>query len=188
MSFIAVEQLMAVVSELFIFPVIFAILGMFIYALFALGKFVSQGVMRRKSSLSYHQQIKKGTIKINEGHQLHNYYVQNPSATDDELEVFALKHLETLRIVTRLSPMLGLIATMIPMGPALKSLADGNIQGISENLIIAFAAVIWGLMVSILTFWPATVKKRWFADEMINIRKIRTVNEASAEKELKGEA
>ena len=183
MSFIAVEQLMAVVSELFIFPVILAILAMFVYALFALGKFVSQSMMRRKSSFSYYQQIKSGQLKINSGHQLHNYYVQNSSATDDELEVFAIKHLETLRIVTRLSPMLGLIATMIPMGPALKSLADGNIQGISENLIIAFAAVIWGLMVSILTFWPATVKKRWFADEMINIRKIRNFNNPEDEEQ-----
>lgn len=188
MSFIAIEQLMAVVSELFIFPVILAILAMFVYALFALGKFVSQSMMRRKTSLAYHRQIKAGQIKINSGHQLHNYYVQNPTATDDELEVFAIKHLETLRIVTRLSPMLGLIATMIPMGPALKSLADGNIQGISENLIIAFAAVIWGLMVSILTFWPATVKKRWFADEMINVRKIRTVNETATNEELKDAA
>lgn len=181
MSFIAVEQLMAVVSELFIFPVILSILAMFVYALFALGKFVSQSMMRRKSSLAYHQQINSGQLKINSGHQLHNYYVQNSTATDDELEVFAIKHLETLRIVTRLSPMLGLIATMIPMGPALKSLADGNIQGISENLIIAFAAVIWGLMVSILTFWPATVKKRWFADEIINIRKIRNSNKPEGE-------
>lgn len=188
MSFMAIEQLMAVVSELFIFPVILAILGMFIYALFALGKFISQSIMRRNAGMAYYQQIKAGQLKINAGYQLHNYYVQNQTATDDELEVFALKHLETLRIVTRLSPMLGLIATMIPMGPALKSLADGNIQGISENLIIAFAAVIWGLMVSILTFWPASVKKRWFADEMINVRKIRDINETDKDESLKDAA
>ena len=87
--------------------------------------------------------------------------------------MFALKQLEVLRVVTRIAPMLGLIATMIPMGPALKALADGNIQGISENLIIAFAAVIWGLVISTLTFWPASVKKRWCAQELINIRKLR---------------
>lgn len=172
-----VEQLMADISELFMAPVIIAILIMFIYALFATGRFVSQSLIRRQSAMNYVKTVKKGSIEVIPGYQVHNYFAQNPSATEDELEVFALKKLEALRIVTRLSPMLGLIATMIPMGPALKALADGNIQGISENLIIAFAAVIWGLVVSTLTFWPASVKKRWFADEMINIRKIKEQSE-----------
>lgn len=168
-----IENLMADVSELFIAPVILAILIMFIYALFALGRFTSQTLIRRKNSISYFKQTKEDETQQVPGYEIHNYFVENPNASEDELEVVALKNLETLRIVTRLSPMLGLIATMIPMGPALKSLADGNIQGISENLIIAFAAVIWGLVVSTLTFWPATVKKRWYADELINIRKIK---------------
>lgn len=184
-----VEQLMADVSELFMAPVIIAILIMFVFALFATGKFVSQSLIRRKGALHYVKTVKNGSIEAISGYQVHNYFVQNPKASEDELEVFALKKLEALRIVTRLSPMLGLIATMIPMGPALKALADGNIQGISENLIIAFAAVIWGLVVSTLTFWPASVKKRWFADEMINIRKIKALNESSEQlTEIKGAA
>ena len=184
-----IEQLMADVSELFMAPVIIAILIMFIYALFATGRFVSQSLIRRNGAIEYVKTIKSGTNKVIPGYQIHNYFAQNPTASEDELEVFALKKLEALRIVTRLSPMLGLIATMIPMGPALKALADGNIQGISENLIIAFAAVIWGLVVSTLTFWPASVKKRWFADELINVRKIKQVNEAKTDTvELKGAA
>ena len=63
--------------------------------------------------------------------------------------------------------MLGLIATMIPMGPALKSLADGNIQGISENLIVAFSAVIFGLVIASITFWIASGKKRWMVEELV---------------------
>lgn len=184
-----VEQLMADVSELFMAPVIIAILIMFVFALFATGRFVSQSLIRRKGAMQYVKAVKNGSIETISGYQIHNYFVQNPKASEDELEVFALKKLEALRIVTRLSPMLGLIATMIPMGPALKALADGNIQGISENLIIAFAAVIWGLVVSTLTFWPASVKKRWFADEMINIRKIKALNESSEQlTEIKGAA
>ncbi|MBU2916607.1 MotA/TolQ/ExbB proton channel family protein [Psychrosphaera sp. F3M07] len=174
---------MADVSELFIAPVIIAILIMFIYALFALGAFSSQTLIRRKNVIPYFKQTKQHDTEQVPGYEIHNYFVENKNASEDELEVVALKKLETLRIVTRLSPMLGLIATMIPMGPALKSLADGNIQGISENLIIAFAAVIWGLVVSTLTFWPATVKKRWYADELINIRKIKEHQSKTTETE-----
>ncbi len=63
--------------------------------------------------------------------------------------------------------MLGLIATMIPMGPALKSLADGNIQGISESLSVAFAGVIFALAAASLTFIVVSGKKRWLAQELL---------------------
>jgi len=71
--------------------------------------------------------------------------------------------------------MLGLIATMIPMGPALKSLSDGNIQGISENLVVAFSAVIFGLVISSITFWIASYKKRWLAIELVDVD--RSINQ-----------
>jgi biopolymer transport protein ExbB/TolQ len=53
------------------------------------------------------------------------------------LELFILKQLEWLRITTRSTPMLGLIATMIPMGPAMLALTESNIDGVGENLVVA---------------------------------------------------
>lgn len=168
-----IETLMANVSEILMAPVLVAILVLFIYAIYTLGRFISQYLIRKKNYLSYFKDVEIKNKNQFIGFPIHNYFIKNPTASEDEIEVYALKKLETLRIVTRIAPMLGLIATMIPMGPALKSLADGNIQGISENLIIAFAAVIWGLVISTITFWPASVKKRWFAQEIINIRKLK---------------
>ncbi|NMP30077.1 hypothetical protein HII17_00760 [Thalassotalea sp. M1531] len=173
MNIQTIESLMANVSELLMTPVILTIVVLLIYALYALGRFISQWLVRKKNAIGYLRQVEKKHGEWLAGYPIHNYFIKNPNASEDELEVFALKQLENLRIVTRISPMLGLIATMIPMGPALQALADGNIQGISENLIIAFAAVIWGLVIASLTFWPASVKKRWCANELINIRKIR---------------
>ena len=168
-----VENIMAQVSTLLMTPVILVIVLLLIYAVYALGRFVSQYLIRKKNAVAYVRQIKSGRAKWLAGYPIHNYFVNNPDACEDEMEVAALKNMETLRIVTRIAPMLGLIATMIPMGPALQALADGNIQGISENLIIAFAAVIWGLVISSLTFWPASVKKRWCANELSNVRSFR---------------
>ena len=168
--------MMADVSTLLMTPVIILIVLLLIYSVFALGKFISQYLVRKKNAVAYTRTVSNQTQNWIAGYPVHNYFVKNPDASEDELEVVALKKLETLRIVTRIAPMLGLIATMIPMGPALQALADGNIQGISENLIIAFAAVIWGLVIASLTFWPAAVKKRWCAAELINIRKIKGIN------------
>jgi len=49
----------------------------------------------------------------------------DPGLTLAELAALALERLEFARIATRVAPMLGLVATMIPMGPALKALGDG---------------------------------------------------------------
>ena len=167
------ESILANLSEILMAPVLAAILFLLVYALFAMGRFAALYSVRKKNAVKYTRQISQSQGQFLPGYPIHNYFVKNPNACTDELEVFALKKLESLRIVTRVAPMLGLIATMVPMGPALKALADGNIQGISENLIIAFAAVIWGLVIATITFWPATVKKRWFAAELINIRKLK---------------
>ena len=172
MNIQSLENIMAQLSHLLMAPVILIIVALLIYAIYALGGFLGQYSLRKKYAPIYAMQVETGQTDWLKGYPVHNYYVNNPEASEDELEVYALKKLETLRIVTRIAPMLGLIATMIPMGPALQALADGNIQGISENLIIAFAAVIWGLVIATLTFWPATVKKRWFAAELINARKL----------------
>ncbi|QBF83717.1 hypothetical protein EXU30_14215 [Shewanella maritima] len=176
MSIQLLEITMAEAAELLMAPVIVIICALVVYALFMFGRFSSQYLLRKKARLAYTKQIAAADVNnasAQPGYPIHNYFVANPNASEDELEVVALKELENLRVVTRIAPMLGLIATMIPMGPALQALADGNIQGISENLIIAFAAVIWGLVISSITFWPASVKKRWCANELINIRKLK---------------
>ncbi len=146
--------------------------GAFLYAFFMLGVFSAQYFQRQRNENDYQKAV--GTLATDKvflmqpikGYHLFNNFRSNLSSTQQDLEVFALKLLEKQRIVTRIAPMLGLVATMIPMGPALKSLVDGNVQGISENLIIAFAAVIFGLVTASITFWTISIKKRWLVEEL----------------------
>ena len=178
MNVYMIEELMYRVSDIFLLPVLIAIIALFIYALFAAGQFLGQYLQRRNNHMRY---IKQPNQALS-GFDLYSYFIQqkNRGIAFDELEVFALKKLEMIRMATRIAPMLGLIATMIPMGPALKSLADGNIQGISDNLVIAFSSVIFGLVISTITFWIASVQKRWLAVELIDCQK-----QINAEEDLK---
>lgn len=172
-----IEDLMYQVSGYFLPPVLLLIILLFLYSIFALGDFITQYYQRKKNQKEYLEGIagwqkntkkNKATTTI-KGFDLFNFASKQQSFTEDTLSVYALKNLETLRVVTRIAPMLGLVATMVPMGPALKSLANGNIQGISENLIVAFSAVIFGLLIASFTFWMAAVKKRWIANEMVDL-------------------
>jgi biopolymer transport protein ExbB/TolQ len=76
--------------------------------------------------------------------------------------------------------MLGLVATMIPMGPALKGLSDGNLARVSDNLTVAFSAVILALIAASITFWVANVRRRWLAEEMLLIAQGITAGPAGA--------
>jgi biopolymer transport protein ExbB/TolQ len=62
--------------------------------------------------------------------------------------------------------MLGLVATMIPMGPALKGLSDGNLAQVSDSLTVAFSAVILSLIAAAITYWIVSVRRRWLAEEL----------------------
>ncbi|WP_111977473.1 MotA/TolQ/ExbB proton channel family protein [Algibacillus agarilyticus] len=165
------EYLMYQLSDFFMAPVLILIAALFIYALFASGQYVMQIVQRKTNKPHFYQLLNSklaNSPSINlAGYPLADLANQHPKVTKDQLDVAALGELEGVRNVSRLAPMLGLIATMVPMGPALKGLADGNIQGISENLIVAFSAVIFGLVIASITFWIASVKKRWLAEELV---------------------
>ena len=173
MSTIWLENLMYEVSGLFLAPVLLLLALLFAYSFFLVGAFLMQGSQRQKSLPQYLNNLKRlannQTTEAVPGYPLLTLAIQNPDTDRDQLDIEALKQLEGVRSISRLAPMLGLIATMIPMGPALKSLSDGNIQGISENLVVAFSAVIFGLVISSITFWIASYKKRWLAIELVDV-------------------
>lgn len=174
MNLLWLEQLMYQLSGWFMPPVLCAIALLFMYCLYALGAFFAQCWQRHQNAENYLRAMQGGDLTSTKlaGYSLAVAAADSAKVTMDELDVMALKELEVLRITTRIAPMLGLIATMIPMAPALKALGDGNVQGISENLVIAFSAVIFGMVVSSITFWLASVKKRWLAVELVDISRL----------------
>ncbi len=76
--------------------------------------------------------------------------------------------LERLRSIARFGPALGLMGTLIPLGPALVGLAAGDLEMMSRNLVIAFATTVVGLLVGTLGVGLLGVKKRWYqADALV---------------------
>ena len=83
-----------------------------------------------------------------------------------DYELRVAKELENPRLVARIGPMLGLMGTLIPMGPALIALSAGNIHELATNLVIAFATTVLGLLVGGVGYGIASVKKRWYSQDM----------------------
>ena len=60
-----------------------------------------------------------------------------------------------------MGPILGLMGTLIPMGPALVGLAQGDIASMAYNMQVAFATTVVGLTVSAIGFCTQQAKERW---------------------------
>lgn len=155
------EQLMADISGVFLAPVLLILLVMFLYALYELGMFVWETTMRVGN---------KGADT-----PLTRYWQANPQLDQQEVELQLLKQLEPLRLVSRIAPMLGLVATMIPMGPALMAVANGNFLEVASQLTVAFAAVIIALMAASMTFMTLSVRRRWLLEELKALIKAKAV-------------
>ena len=84
-------------------------------------------------------------------------------------EVAAHKNLGQARILLKLGPMLGLMGTLIPMGPALVGLANGDISTMAYNMQVAFSTTVVGLVIAVIGIVTLQVKQRWFALEMNNL-------------------
>lgn len=78
-----------------------------------------------------------------------------------EYEIEADKELSTSKTLTKMGPILGLMGTLIPMGPALVGLASGDIASMAYNMQVAFATTVVGLVVSAIGFLTQQVKERW---------------------------
>ena len=60
---------------------------------------------------------------------------------------------------------------MIPMGPALKALGDGSLGDVSRSLMVAFSAVILALIAAALSYAVVSVRRRWYAADLLAIEK-----------------
>ena len=79
------------------------------------------------------------------------------------------RSLERSRFLAKVSPMLGLMGTLIPMGPALAGLASGNIAGMAYNMQIAFATTVVGCVSAGIALLISSVKKHWYTEEISNL-------------------
>ena len=84
-------------------------------------------------------------------------------------EFVASKRLERTRILVRIGPTLGLMGTLIPISPALVALAQGDVQTLSNNLVIAFSTTVVGLLIGSLAYLVTTFRDRYYHEDMVDM-------------------
>ena len=79
------------------------------------------------------------------------------------------KRLSYTDIITRIGPTLGLMGTLIPMGPGLAALGSGDVVTLSNAIIVAFDTTVVGIGSGALAYVISKIRRRWYGEYINNI-------------------
>lgn len=72
-------------------------------------------------------------------------------------------------LLARIGPMLGLMGTLIPLGPGLAALANGQLDVLAQAVTVAFNTTVLGLLIGIVGFMLGRLRRRWFDAAMMQL-------------------
>lgn len=72
-------------------------------------------------------------------------------------------------LAAKLAPMFGLLGTLIPLGPGIIALGQGDTQTLSTSLLTAFDTTIAGLCAAAVCLVVTTLRKRWYGGYMADL-------------------
>lgn len=165
-------------------PVMVFLLYFFVNALWQIGRFYGQYIQRKRLNRQLNESLE--TLPLNEWLSrtaalpkasesvLCRYIGLLQSAGDAALlekrlgdyEVEADRALGKSKLLVKIGPILGLMGTLIPMGPALLGLATGDVASMASNMQVAFATTVVGLIIGAVGFITLQVRQRWVAEEL----------------------
>ena len=185
-----------VVSQSLQIPVIVFLLLFALYAVISVGSLISEyssrkkvpvrlikdlifSISRTKDISELEGIIKNAQIPKNQKRVLVNI-ARSSELKKDSREAFAEKlieneediiekKLQTTDIVTKIGPTLGLMGTLIPMGPGLAALGSGDVTTLSNAIIVAFDTTVVGIGAGAVAYVVSKIRRRWYEQYLSNL-------------------
>ena len=186
-----------VVSQSLQIPVIIFLLIFAIFAVFAFGGLISDYSSRKKLTREYKEKLVFSLVNASSVEELTNIVnsseifdnqkevllkiIDAHSLSSDSREAWALnlieeeevimaKSLEKVDIVTRIGPTLGLMGTLIPMGPGLAALGSGDVTTLANAIIVAFDTTVVGIGSGAIAYVISKIRRRWYEEYSSNLQ------------------
>ncbi len=189
------QNILSVLSSAMLYPVMILLVILFVWMIITLGGFVSEYFERKRQAQKQNpnefiesfsqenllrftsQEIPRIPFCFQEYfRELVNELKRDKRGREIRIEYLLqskeqkmTKSLDKLRLMIRVGPTLGLMGTIIPMGPALSALSQGDLEKLSSNIIIAFTTTVVGLAIGIAAYCLSTAKNRWVNDDIKNL-------------------
>jgi len=189
-------ELLYIFSTAFLYPVIVSLLLLFAWSLALLGSLINEYTSRHRA-LSELEELSLKAAHLNRNgktkepsealkcykcpRQLSLAILQIGRSLEtglfnlkfekilQDIELSMARALEPVRIGVKVGPILGLMGTLIPMGPALLGLSQGDIKSLADNLVIAFATTVIGLVVGGVCYGTMVIRTRWYRQDLSDL-------------------
>ena len=76
--------------------------------------------------------------------------------------------------ISKIGPMLGLMGTLIPLGPGIVALGQGNTAQLSASLGIAFDATVCGLVCAVVSLVISKIRGNWYSEYVGTLESLMT--------------
>lgn len=188
----AVKDILRVISSSLQIPTIIILLILIGAAVFMLGSIIAEfftdhrklkasipvliDELQGASSKEMVRIIDRADILIRQKEAL-KYLVRRVAYPDDTREALARqliaeeearyrKITKVTDIIARVAPMFGLMGTLIPLGPGLIALGQGDTKTLSDSLLIAFDTTVAGLISGAVSYVVSGIRKSWYEEYM----------------------
>lgn len=183
-----VSNLLFWISNGLLVPVIVGLLLVFVQAIFRLGGFYNRYQQRRQASRAIRPRLDsldsadlpafgellsaqptsdftRAARRLIDGNgsEAANHRIVS------DYEIAADRTLGRARLLTKFGPILGLMGTLIPMGPALTGLSTGDVATMAYNMQVAFATTVIGLFAGAVGFVLLQIEQRWAARDLASL-------------------
>jgi biopolymer transport protein ExbB/TolQ len=111
--------------------------------------------------------------------------VRNMGLSEDDL--FALAKTQIAKVddryrrilnhteqVTKIAPMMGLMCTLIPLGPGIVAMGQGEVNQLAMSLLMAFDGTVAGLVAAVISLLVTGIRKRWYAQYLTVLEALMT--------------
>lgn len=184
-----------VLSESLLIPTVLCLLGLAVYAVYTLGSLVVECASERRH---YRLVLPELIAKLDEApyeeldetiahagvldtqrealQELVSFMYLPPDALTevakrllaDEQKRYQ-KALSATESAVKVAPMLGLMGTLIPLGPGIVALSSGDLATLSSSLLVAFDTTVAGLSVAVICYLVTKLRRRWYEDYLVSI-------------------
>lgn len=186
------EEALYRLSNVMLGPVLLTVLGLAVWTLALAGGLLREWLGRKevRRTLGELRRIAAGAAHSDEDllqclagcrsglpARMHAMVRRWPSERDrakclEDLELETAARLARLGWITRIAPMLGLMGTLIPLGPALQALSSGDIARLSSNLVVAFTTTVVGVFLGCAAFSMSLLRKGWYERDLSDLEHV----------------
>ncbi len=184
------------ISQSLQIPVIIFLVIFAVFAVLAIGGLISEYTSRRKVSVDLIEELIYSISNANSLDEIKNVIknakiyesqkvvlikiLRSSSLTQDSRHALAkklieaeenkfTKTIEKTDVVTRIGPTLGLMGTLIPMGPGLAALGGGDVNTLANAIIVAFDTTVVGIGAGAVAYFVSKVRRRWYEEYLSNL-------------------